>query len=118
MGRKADRPLLAGRERDKAMKMYILVRESLPIGQALVAVAHASLACYLRFRDSPDVEQWLSGPFRKVICKVSDAELERAKGFPDHVVLTESQLGGAEVALAFKPRETWDRSFQFLRLYR
>ena len=98
--------------------MYIVVRESLPIGQALVAVAHASLACYLRFRDDPEVAAWLSGPFRKVVCKVTDEEFERAKGFADHVVMTESQLAGAEVALAFKPRAVWDKSFQFLRLYR
>jgi len=100
------------------MKMYILVRESLPVGQAMVAVAHASLGCYLKFRDAPEVQEWLSGPFRKVICKVTADELERAKGVADHVVITESQLGGAVVALAFKPREPWDKSFQFFRLYR
>ena len=100
------------------MKMYILVRESLPAGRAIVAVAHASLACYLKFRDAPEVAEWLAGPFRKVVCKVTDSELERAKLVADHVVITESQLDGAEVALAFKPREVWDKSFQFLRLYR
>ena len=100
------------------MKMYILVRESVAVGHALVAVAHASLGCYLKFSDDPDVAEWLSGPFRKVVCKVSDEEFARAKSVADHVVLTESQLDGAEVALAFKPRAAWDKSFQFLRLYR
>jgi hypothetical protein len=98
--------------------MYILVRESVPIGNALVAVAHASLACYLKFRDTPEVGEWLAGPFRKVICRVSDNEFGRAKEFTDYVAITESQLGGAEVALAFKPREAWDKAFQFFRLYR
>ena len=100
------------------MKMYILVRESLPVGRAIVAVAHASLACYLKFRDEPEVTEWLAGPFHKVVCAVTDSELERAKLVADHVVITESQLDGAEVALAFKPREVWAKSFQFLRLYR
>lgn len=100
------------------MKMYILVQESLPVGRAMVAAAHASLACYLKFRDAPEVAEWLAGPFQKVICKVSEDELARAKLVPDHVVLTESQLDGAEVALAFKPRDVWDKSFRFLRLYR
>ena len=100
------------------MKMYILVRDSLPIGHALVAVAHASLGCYLKFRDAPEVHEWLNGPFRKVVCKVTDGEFARAKNVPDHVVMTESQLEGAEVALAFKPREVWDKSFQHFRLYR
>ena len=100
------------------MKMYILVRESLPIGHALVAVAHASLGCYLRFRDAPEVQEWLNGPFRKIVCNVTDDEFERAKKVPDHVVITESLLGAAEVALAFKPRDVWDKSFQYFRLYR
>jgi peptidyl-tRNA hydrolase len=100
------------------VKMYILVKESLPLGNALVAVAHASLACYLRFRESPDVEAWLSGPFRKVVCRVNDDEFARAKAFDDHVVIAESSLDGAEVAIAFKPRATWDKAFQFFRLYR
>jgi peptidyl-tRNA hydrolase len=85
------------------VKMYILVRESVPIGFAILAAAHASLACYLRFRDSTEVAEWLAGPFYKVVCRVTDAEFEAAKTFEDLVVLTESGLGGAEVAIAFRP---------------
>ena len=51
------------------VKMYILIRESVPMGFALVAASHASLAAYLEFRDSPEVEQWLAGPFYKTICR-------------------------------------------------
>jgi hypothetical protein len=36
-------------------------------------------------------------------------EFTHANGFPDHGVVTESQLGGAEAAVAFKPRAEWDR---------
>ena len=36
----------------------------------------------------------------------------------DHVVLTESALGGQEVAIVFKPRHEWPKMFKFLRLYR
>jgi hypothetical protein len=52
--------------------MYILIRDSVPVGFALLAAAHGSLAAYLKFRDSPEVSAWLSGPFYKVVCKVSD----------------------------------------------
>jgi hypothetical protein len=97
--------------------MYILVRESVPLRFAIVAAAHASLAAYLRFRDAPEVAAWLAGPFSKVICQVSDEEFEQAKGFEDSVVLTESALGGREVAIAFKPREEWPKAFKFYRLY-
>lgn len=100
------------------MKMYILIRESVPVGFAVLAAAHASLACYLKFRDSPEVAAWLAGPFYKVVCKVTDQEFERAKEVPDHVVLTESALDGQEVAIAFRPREEWAKAFKFLRLFR
>jgi hypothetical protein len=98
--------------------MYILVQESVPAGFAILAAAHASLACYLRFRDAPEVAEWLAGPFYKVVCRVTDSEFEAAKGFEDHVVLTESALDGAEVAIAFRPRQEWPKAFKFYRLYR
>ena len=98
--------------------MYILVKDSIDLGFAIVAVAHASLGAYLQFKETAEVEEWLSGPFRKVICRVSEEEFEAAKRESDHVVITESALSGAEVALAFKPREEWPKSFKFLRLYR
>ena len=100
------------------MKMYILIKESVPPGFAILAAAHAGLAGYLKFKDSPEVAGWLSGPFRKVICKVTDDEFAQAKMFDDHVVVTESALEGQEVAIAFKPRDEWPKAFKFFRLYR
>ncbi len=99
------------------MKMYILIKEHVPLGNAIVAAAHASLAAYLKYQDSPEVKQWLSGPFFKVVCKVNDAEFERAKSEPDHVVITESALNDAEVAVAFKPREDWPKTFRYFRMF-
>jgi peptidyl-tRNA hydrolase len=100
------------------MKRYILVRDDIPLGFAMVAVARASLAGYLKFQDTPEVNTWLSGPFFKAVCKVNAKEFENAKQVPDHVVLTESALGNREVAIVFKPRDEWPKMFKFLRLYR
>ena len=100
------------------MKMYILVKEDVPPGFALLSVAHASLAAYLKFQDTPEVKTWLGGPFYKVICKVTTRQFEDAKQVPDHVVMTESALEDREVAIAFKPREEWPKSFKFYPLYR
>lgn len=100
------------------MKMYILVRDDVPLGFAMVAVAHASLAVYLKFQDAPETAEWLSGPFFKVVCNVNGKEFENAKNVPDHVVITESALDDREVALAFRPREEWPKMFRFLKLYR
>jgi hypothetical protein len=100
------------------LRVYILIRDSVPTGFAVLAAAHASLAAYLKFKDSPEVAEWLSGPFYKAVCKVTDEEFERAKETPDHVVLTESALAGQEVAIAFKPRAEYPKAFRFFRLYR
>ena len=100
------------------MKMYILIKESVPLGNAIVAAAHASLAAYLKYQDSLEVKQWLSGPFYKVVWKVNEAEFERAKSEPDHVATTESALDNQEVTVAFKPREDWPKAFRYFRMYR
>ncbi len=100
------------------MKMYILVRDDVPLGFAMVAVAHASLAGYLEFQETEEVKEWLAGPFFKAVCKVNAKEFENAKTVPDHVVLTESALDHREVAIVFKPRQEWPRMFKFFKLYR
>jgi peptidyl-tRNA hydrolase len=99
------------------MRMYILIRESIPVGYAMVSAAHASLAVYLHFKDTPDMEKWLAGTLTKTVCKVSDEEFEQAKVVQDGLVITESALRGAEVALAFRPRDRWPKAFQNFRLY-
>ena len=100
------------------MKMYILIKDDVPLGFALVAAAHASLAAYLKFAAHDDTTSWLAGPFRKTVCRVGAKEFERAKEVADHVVLTESALDGAEVAIAFRPRAEWPKMFRFFALYR
>ena len=106
------------------MKMYILIKEDVPLGLAITAAAHASLAVYLKYVPGPgpsqvveDFNEWLDHSFRKVICKVNDKEFEKAKEYKNHEVLTESALDGQEVAIAFAPREEWPKMFKFLRLY-
>jgi peptidyl-tRNA hydrolase len=100
------------------MKMYILIKESEPLGLAINTSAHASLACYLKFKDTPEMKEWLSVSFKKVACKVTDAQFEQAKQFENHVVLTESSLDNQEVAIAFNPRQEWPKFFKFLSLYK
>jgi peptidyl-tRNA hydrolase len=100
------------------MKMYILIKDDVPLGFAMVAVAHASLAGYLKYQDTPEVKEWLSGPFFKAVCKVNAKEFENAKEVPDHVVLTESALENREVAIVLKPRNEWPKMFKFLKLYK
>jgi peptidyl-tRNA hydrolase len=98
--------------------MYILIKEDIPIGYAILAAAHASLVAYLKYKDTEEVKTWLEGPFYKVVCKVTAVEFERFKEFSDYAIITESSLGNQEIAIVFKPREEWPKAFKFLPLYK
>lgn len=100
------------------MKMYILIKDDVPEGFAILAAAHASLAAYLKYKEDTDMQTWVSSTFYKVVCKVNNTEFQKAKSFEDHVVLTESALDHKEVAIAFKPREEWPKPFKYYRLYK
>lgn len=100
------------------MKMYILVKDSIPVGHQVNCVAHAALGCYLKFKDKPEMQQWLDWSYKKVTCKVSDEQFEQAKEqAEDWCLMTESDLDGVEVALAFCPREKYSGFFKGLKLY-
>jgi hypothetical protein len=105
-------------EQPPKLRMYILIRAAIPPGFAILGAAHASLAAYLKFKDTPEVAEWLAGPFYKTVCQVTDEEFARAKETPDHVVITESALDMQEVAIAFKPRAEYPKAFRFLKLYK
>jgi len=72
--------------------MYILIKDDVPPGFAVLAAAHASLAGYLKFKQTPEVIEWLSGPFYKTVCRVSDTEFERAKEFSEYVDKSKSDF--------------------------
>jgi len=121
-----------------ASKMYILVKESVDLGHAILAAAHASLSGYMTFTErerTPEgrleagvlmgetrTEMWVKESFRKVVVKVTDVEFEKAKTYgvagKDFRVMTESGLGGMEVAIVFRPRDDFEPFFKSLRLYR
>lgn len=103
-----------------SLRMYILVRESIDLGHAMLAVGHGVLACYRKYQDDPVMQEWMNTSFRKVVCKVNDKEFLAAKAFAKSVLMTESGLDGAETALVFCPREEseYEKPFKFYKLYR
>lgn len=98
--------------------IYFLIKEDVDIGHALLACAHGSLMCHLKFGDTEEFKEYLYNSFRKRICKVNEKEFENAKKFDDYVIVTESALGNAETALVFKPRKEWPKAFKFYRLWK
>ena len=101
------------------LKMYILVRDAIERGLAINGAAHASLATYLEFQDHPDTQEWLARSFKKVVCLVTDEQLEICKKqADDFVVMTEDTIDNEVVAVGFRPRKRWPRSFKYLTMMR
>jgi len=99
------------------MKMYILILDDVPSGFAVNSAAHASLACYLDFKDHPNMQEWLLS-FKKVSCKVSMEELRSVMlNCDDYTVITEGALDNRWVAVAFCPRPEWPQVFKTFKLY-
>ncbi|MDW3191391.1 MAG: peptidyl-tRNA hydrolase [Cytophagales bacterium] len=100
------------------MKMYILLKDSVPDEFAPVIAAHASLACYKQYESDPDMQTWINSVFKKVVCRVNDKEFIKANETDRSTLLTESALENQEVALAFCPRKEYPQAFKFFRKWR
>lgn len=102
----------------KTLKMYILIHENVPDGFAPTCAAHASLACFAEFENNKMMRDWFSNSFRKVVCRVSEGEFQKAKTFEDCIMLKENNLEDMETVIAFVPRYEWPKAFQYYSLWR
>lgn len=101
------------------MRMYILVLDDISVGYAVNSACHAAVACTLKYQDTPEVKEWLDGPFRKVTCKVNQSEFNKAIEVEnDYVIINEITLDNRVMAVAFKPRAQYHKAFKFFQLYR
>ena len=102
------------------MKMYICIKQDTVVGMAMNAAAHGSLMCHLKYYGDGDYQQWLDKSFKKVTCAVSDAEFAMLKTVSDHLIVTESRLDNAELAVVLKPRNDndWPEFVNLLKLWR
>lgn len=102
------------------MKMYICIKQDTAPGMAMNAAAHAGLMCHLKFSEDGDYLDWLDNSFKKVTCAVSDAEFAMLKTLDDHLVVTESRMNNAEIAVVLKPRQPneWPEFVNLLKLWR
>ena len=102
------------------MKMYICIKQDTPAGMAMNSAAHAGLMCHMKFSEDLDYLDWLDKSFKKVTCAVSDAEFAMLKTVPDHLIVTESRLDNAELAVVLKPRHDndWPEFVNLLKLWK
>ena len=99
------------------MKMYIIVKDTIPDKLVPVISAHASLACYKRYENNEDMIKWINGIFKKVVCVVDEINFDNYKNEADSILLTESSLDNKEVCLAFCPREEYPKKFKYLKMW-
>ena len=90
------------------MKMYILIKDTVPDELAPVIAAHASLACFRVFENDPYMQKWIQESFKKVICKVNHKEFEKASRIKSSLPMTESTLGSEYICVALSPRPDHD----------
>lgn len=102
------------------MKMYICIKEGTPTGMAMNAAAHAGLMCHLEFNNNAGYIEWLTKSFKKVTCAVTPAEFAMLRELPDTVVVTESRMDNAELAIVLKPRQAneWPEFVNLLKLWK
>jgi hypothetical protein len=102
------------------MKMYICIKEELPVGIAMNSAAHAGLICHISFGYTENYKTWLNKSFKKVTCAVSPAEFAMLKELPDTQVITESRLNGQEVGIVLCPRPDteWPEFVNLLKLWK
>lgn len=100
------------------MKMYILLKDSVPLGFAINSIGHGVLMAHFKWQKDEDYLIWLELSFKKVTCKVDLETFDKFKQFPDHVIVTESRLSNEEIALVFKPKNVFPVEFKELFLYK
>ena len=102
------------------MKMYICIKDDTQGGMAMNAAAHAGLMCHLKFSEDLDYLDWLDKSFKKVTCAVTPAEFAMLKELPDNLIVIESRLNNAELAVVLKPRHDndWPEFVNLLKLWR
>lgn len=106
------------------MKMYICIKDDTPVGMAMNAAAHGSLMCHLKYASFDDEDEdymnWLNKSFKKVTCAVTPAEFAMLKNVNDHIVVTESRMDNAELAVVLKPRHDteWPEFVNLLKLWK
>ena len=100
------------------MKEYIVIRDDVPDEFVPVICAHASLIAHLNFSGNEQYDEWIKASFKKAVVCANQKEWSKALESLDYKVITESALGGREVAAVFCPRESWANVFKFMRLWK
>ena len=103
------------------LKMYILVKNTAPIGLGINAVGHATFMAGQTF-NSDVFNEWKEKSFRKVTCLVSPEEFDAAISAiknvgGNYVVFNENDWNDQDLSVAFEPRYSFPEIFRTFNLH-
>lgn len=103
------------------LKMYVLVKNTAPIGLGINAVGHATFMAGQTF-NSNVFNEWKEKSFRKVTCLVSpeefDAAIQTIKEIGgNYVVFNENDWNDQDLSVAFEPRYSFPEIFKTFKLH-
>ena len=103
------------------LKMYILVKDTAPIGLGINACSHVGFLAAKSF-DSQIAEEWEKCSFKKVTCLVSEEEFDDAIGEIEKiggnfVRFNEDDWDNQDISVAFEPRYSFPEIFKTFKLH-
>lgn len=103
------------------LKMYVLVKNTAPIGLGINAVGHVTFMAAQRFTSNV-FKEWNEKSFRKVTCLVSpeefDAAIEAIREIDGkYVAFNENDWGNQDLSVAFEPRYSFPDIFKTFKLH-
>lgn len=103
------------------LKMYVLVKDTAPIGLGINACSHVGYLAAKTF-DSSIAEEWEKCSFKKVTCLVSEEEFNLAireieKIGGNYVRFNEDDWECQDISVAFEPRYSFPEIFKTFKLH-
>ena len=103
------------------LKMYILVKDSAPIGLGINACSHVGYLAAKTF-DNQISEEWEKCSFKKVTCLVSPEQFDQAieeirKVDGEYVLFNEDDWNNQDISVAFEPRYSFPEIFKTFKLH-
>lgn len=103
------------------LKMYVLVKDTAPIGLGINACSHVGFLAAKSF-DSSITEEWQACSFKKVTCLVSPEQFDEAikeieKIDGNFVRFNEDDWECQDISVAFEPRYSFPDIFKTFKLH-
>jgi len=100
------------------LKEYIFVLDTVDDHMVPVVVAHAVLSAHRHFENIPEYKHWLRESYKKCVCKVNQAEMNRIMKEEQVSLTTERNYGMTIVAAVLCPRFEYPNVVKYAKLWK